>query len=117
MAETTHLSRRHLRGDFPSLSALPGLRAFRHCATRSPDCARRAANAVHSRDRSQLESARAGDRLALLSGRDLVRLYESLPSADVRITAYNQSARQLSIDGEANTAALAYQFAEKIKKN
>ncbi len=47
----------------------------------------------------------------------LLRLYESLPSADVRITAYNQSARQLSIDGEANTAALAYQFAEKIKKN
>src|SRR5438093_935502 len=72
MAETTHLSWRRLRGDFPSLSALPGLRAFRHCATRSPDCARRAANAVYSRDRSQLESARAGDRLALLSGRDLV---------------------------------------------
>jgi hypothetical protein len=47
----------------------------------------------------------------------LLHLYESLPSADVRITAYNQSARQLSIDGEANTAALAYQFAEKVKKN
>jgi hypothetical protein len=47
----------------------------------------------------------------------MLHLYESLPSADVRITAYNQSARQLSIDGEANTAALAYQFAEKIKKN
>src|SRR5438445_12867859 len=72
MAETTHLSWRRLRGDFPSLSALPGIRAFRHCATRSPDCARRAANAVHSRDRSQLESARAGDQLALLSGRALV---------------------------------------------
>ena len=47
----------------------------------------------------------------------LLHLNESLPSADVRITAYNQSARQLSIDGEANTAALAFQFAEKVKKN
>ena len=47
----------------------------------------------------------------------LLHLYESLPSPDVRITAYNQSARQLSVDGEANTAALAYQFAEKIKKH
>ncbi len=47
----------------------------------------------------------------------LYHLSESLPSADVRITAYNQSARQISIDGEANTAALAYQFADKLKKN
>ena len=47
----------------------------------------------------------------------LLHLYESLPSQDVRITAYNQSARQLSVDGEANTAALAFQFAEKVKKN
>lgn len=47
----------------------------------------------------------------------LLHLYESLPSQDVRITAYNQSARQLSLDGEANTAALAFQFAEKVKKN
>jgi hypothetical protein len=46
----------------------------------------------------------------------LFHLYESLPSADVRITAYNQSARQISLDGESDTAALAYQFAEKIKK-
>src|SRR5881398_1813558 len=44
-------------------------------------------------------------------------LFESLPSADVRITAYNQSARQVSVDGEANTAALAYEFIDKIKKN
>ena len=44
-------------------------------------------------------------------------LFESLPSADVRITAYNQSARQISVDGEANTAALAYEFIDKIKKN
>jgi hypothetical protein len=44
-------------------------------------------------------------------------LFESLPSADVRITQFNQSARQISVDGEANTAALAYQFAEKVKKN
>src|SRR5205814_5800675 len=44
-------------------------------------------------------------------------LFESLPSTDVRITQFNQSARQISVDGEANTAALAYQFAEKVKKN
>jgi len=47
----------------------------------------------------------------------LQHLFESLPSADVRITAYNQSARQISVDGEANTAALAYDFIDKIKKN
>ena len=47
----------------------------------------------------------------------LLRLSESLPSQDVHITAYNQSARQISVDGEADTAALAYQFAEKVKKN
>jgi hypothetical protein len=47
----------------------------------------------------------------------LLHLFESLPSPDVRITAYNQSARQVSVDGEANTAALAYQFIDRIKKN
>ena len=47
----------------------------------------------------------------------LFHLAESLPSADVHITAYNQSARQISIDGESNTAALAYQYADKLKKN
>jgi hypothetical protein len=47
----------------------------------------------------------------------LQHLFESLPSSDVRITTYNQSARQISIDGEANTAALAYQLADKVKKN
>src|SRR5213595_1096943 len=47
----------------------------------------------------------------------LQHLFESLPSADVRITSYNQSARQISLDGEANTAALAYEFIDKIKKN
>lgn len=47
----------------------------------------------------------------------LLHLFESLPSPDVRITAYNQSGRQISVDGEANTAALAYQFIEKVKKN
>jgi hypothetical protein len=46
----------------------------------------------------------------------LLHLFESLPSAEVRITAYNQSARQISVDGEANTAALAYQFIDKVKK-
>ena len=47
----------------------------------------------------------------------LLHLFESLPSPDVRITIYNQSARQILVDGEANSAALAYQFAEKVKKN
>jgi hypothetical protein len=47
----------------------------------------------------------------------LRNLSESLPSPDVRITAYNQSARQISVDGEANTPQLAYDFAEKVKKN
>src|SRR5207249_1705410 len=45
----------------------------------------------------------------------LLHLFESLPSSDVRITAYNQSARQMSVDGEANTAGLAYQFIDKVK--
>ena len=47
----------------------------------------------------------------------LLHLFNSLPSPDVRITAYNQSARQISVDGEASSAALAYQFIEKLKKN
>ena len=47
----------------------------------------------------------------------LLHIFESLPSQDVRITAYNQSARQISVDGEATSANLAYQFAEKVKKN
>lgn len=47
----------------------------------------------------------------------LMALFESLPSPDVRITAYNQSARQISIEGEAPSTALAYQFVEKVKKN
>jgi len=47
----------------------------------------------------------------------LLHLFDSLPSADVRITQFNESARQISVDGEANSAALAYQFAEKVKKN
>ena len=47
----------------------------------------------------------------------LLHLSQDLPSADVHITAYNQSARQISVDGESNAAALAYQFAEKVKKD
>jgi hypothetical protein len=47
----------------------------------------------------------------------LVHIADSLPSADVRITKFDQSARQVSVEGEANTAALAYQFADKVKKN
>jgi hypothetical protein len=47
----------------------------------------------------------------------LLHVFESLPSADVRITAYDQSARQISIEGEASRATLAYQFSDKVKKN
>ena len=47
----------------------------------------------------------------------MLHLYECIPSEDVQITAYNQSARQVSVDGEAKSAALAYQFADKVKKH
>jgi hypothetical protein len=47
----------------------------------------------------------------------LMHLSDSLPSADVRITKFDQSARQVAVEGEANSAALAYQFADKVKKN
>ena len=47
----------------------------------------------------------------------LLHLFESLPNPDVRITVYEQSARNISVQGEAPSAALAYQFAEAVKKN
>ena len=47
----------------------------------------------------------------------LLGVFESLPSPDVQITQYNQSARQISIDGEAKSTAQAYEFADRIKKN
>ncbi len=47
----------------------------------------------------------------------LLHLFESVPGPDVQITSYTQSARQLQIDGEANTAALAYQFVDSVKKH
>lgn len=47
----------------------------------------------------------------------LLHLFESLPNPEVRITVYEQSARNISIQGEAPSAGLAYQFAEKVKKN
>lgn len=47
----------------------------------------------------------------------LLHVFESLPSPDVQITQFAQSARQVSIDGEASSAALAYQFADKVKKD
>lgn len=47
----------------------------------------------------------------------ILNLSKSLPSEDVHITLYNQSARQISVGGEANSPSLAYQFAEKVKKN
>ncbi|MEO8440100.1 MAG: hypothetical protein ABI540_07755 [Spartobacteria bacterium] len=47
----------------------------------------------------------------------LLHLFESLPNPEVRITVYDQSSRNISVQGEAPSAALAYQFAEKVKKN
>jgi type II secretory pathway component PulL len=47
----------------------------------------------------------------------LLHLHSSLPSQEVQITTYNQSARQLSVDGEARNASLAYQFVEKLKSH
>jgi len=47
----------------------------------------------------------------------LLHLFESLPNPDVRITVYDQSIKNISVQGEAPSAALAYQFAEKVKKN
>src|ERR1700720_115539 len=72
MAEATDPGRRRLRRDLFPLSALLWLHAFRDCTTGSTDCTRRAANAIHSRDRSEVENDRTGDRLALLSSRDFV---------------------------------------------
>ena len=47
----------------------------------------------------------------------LLQIFQSLPSDAVHVTAYNQSARQISVEGEADTPALSYEFAEKVKKN
>ena len=47
----------------------------------------------------------------------LLHLFESVPSPDVQITQFNQSARQISVDGEAKTAAMAYEVLEKLKKS
>jgi hypothetical protein len=47
----------------------------------------------------------------------LLNLSKSIPSDAVRITSYNQSARQISVSGEADSPALAFQFAEQVKKN
>lgn len=48
----------------------------------------------------------------------LLHLFENLPAKqEVRITTYTQSARQISVDGEADSAQLAYDFAEKVKKD
>lgn len=47
----------------------------------------------------------------------LFHLFQSLPNPDVQITVYDQTARNLAVQGEAPNAALAYQFAEKVKAN
>jgi hypothetical protein len=47
----------------------------------------------------------------------MLHLFESLPNPEVRITVYDQSVKNISVQGEAPSPALAYQFAEKVKKN
>lgn len=47
----------------------------------------------------------------------LFHLFQSLPNPDVQITVYDQTARSIAVQGEAPSAALAFQFAEKVKKN
>src|SRR5262249_24198546 len=47
----------------------------------------------------------------------LQHLFESLPSADERITTYNQYESKLHLNGEGKKGGLAYEFMEKIKKN
>jgi hypothetical protein len=84
-------------------------------------------NSVIARDAPQTQFVRAAESnwKALAPAVDtryypveiLLHIFESLPSPDVRITTYNQSARQISVEGEASSPALAYQFIEKIKKN
>ncbi len=84
-------------------------------------------NRAITRDEPQIEFVRGAeaDWKALAPAIDsryypveiLLHLFESLPSKEVHITSYNQSARQVSVDGEANTAQLAYDFAEVVKKN
>lgn len=80
-----------------------------------------------ARDEPQIEFVRSAEARwkALAPATDsryypveiLHHLFQNLPSPDVRITSYNQSARQISVDGEANSAQLAYDFAEKVKKD
>src|SRR5215470_17091463 len=67
MAEAAHLGGRRLRRALPAFPPLFGLRTFCDRTTRSIDRAGRGANAVRSRNRNELESTRAGDRLAILS--------------------------------------------------
>ncbi len=47
----------------------------------------------------------------------LLHLFESLPNPEVRITVFDQSPKNIAVQGEAPSAALAYQFAEKVKKH
>ncbi len=47
----------------------------------------------------------------------IFHLFQSLPNNDVQITVYDQTARNIAVQGEAPNAALAYQFAEKVKAN
>ena len=47
----------------------------------------------------------------------LFHLSQSLPTPEVQITVYDQTARSLSVQGEAPNASLAYQFADKVKGN
>lgn len=47
----------------------------------------------------------------------LYQVSSSLPSPDIRITAFDQNPTQFTIEGEAPTAAMAIDFGERLKKN
>jgi hypothetical protein len=47
----------------------------------------------------------------------LYQVFKSMPSPDIRITTFDQTRDQFMIEGEAPSAALAIEFAEKLKQN
>jgi hypothetical protein len=47
----------------------------------------------------------------------LFQIFQSMPSADIRITTFDQTPTQFMIEGEAPSASLAIEFGEKIKNN
>jgi hypothetical protein len=116
MAKTAYLDRWRLPGDPRFVVRLSGAVAVSVGTARSSHCARRAWDEFVRATEAKWKALAPAIDPHFYPVEILQHLFESLPSADVRITSYNQSARQISVDGEANTAALAYEFIDKIKK-